>query len=124
MLGEDIEDDRGSVNYLDLDRVFKCTPLAGCELGVGNNSVCAFCADDGGKFFYFSASEIRRWVGVGLALQQPVKHLRSSGLTQRRKLLQGIFRIGLLPTRVNPDDHNLFESNLTVFNLGDVFEFG
>jgi hypothetical protein len=124
VLGEDIEDHRGPVNHLDLDGVFERAALARGELGVCNNSVCPNGHDDLVKFLDLSATKIGGWVWVRLPLKHTVEHNRSCRLAQRSEFLHRILCVFLVPLGIDPNQYDILDTELAVFDLGDIFEFG
>ena len=122
VLAKDVEDDGRAVNYLNLHHVFECASLARRELGIGYDRVSADGFDDVAQVFYFSAPEISSRVGIRSTLQYSIEHLRAGRLTESGKLTQRVLGIFLSALRIDTDQHDLLEPELSVFDLSDVFE--
>ena len=57
-------------------------------------------------------------------MKNAVEHFRTGGLTERRQLAQAVLGIRRGTLRIHANEHDLFESQLAILNLGNVFEFG
>jgi hypothetical protein len=123
MLGKDIEDDGRSVNHLDFDSILESTALAGRKLSVGHDGVSALGKNDGRKFFDLAPAEVGRGVRIGFALKEPIENLRTCRFTKCSKFFQRVFGVNLVTARINANNDDLLESDLAVFDLGDVLEF-
>jgi hypothetical protein len=64
VLAEDVEDDGGAVDDLDLDDVLERAPLAGRELGVGDDGVGADRGDEVAQLGRLAAADVGRRVGM------------------------------------------------------------
>src|SRR5690606_24155507 len=58
VLAEDVEDDRGAVDHLDLDDVLESTTLAGCEFGVGDDGIGTERGHDAAQFLGLALAEV------------------------------------------------------------------
>ncbi|MDF2493042.1 MAG: methylase RsmC, partial [Microbacterium sp.] len=124
MLAEDVEDDRGAVDDLDLHDVLEGAPLAGRELGVGDDRVGTGGRDDAAQLLGLPSSDVRRGIRVRAPLQHPVEHDRAGRLGESRELAQGVLRILLGTLGVHTDEHDVLQPQLAVLDLGDVLELG
>ena len=124
MLGEDVEDQRGPVDDLDLDPVLEVAQLAGRELAVADHGVGAGGLHDLAQPVDLAAADVRRGVGRLPALVERVEHLGAGGLGEQRELGHGV--LGVLDGAVgpDPDQHDPLEAQLAVLDLGDVLELG
>ena len=75
VLGEDVEDEGGAVDDLDLDDVLEGAALAGRELGVADDGVGALGDDDVAQLDGLALAQVGRGVGVGAALHDAGEHL-------------------------------------------------
>jgi hypothetical protein len=124
VLGKNVKNHGGSVDYFDLDSVFEGSALAGGQLCISHDGVGAFSANNGSEFFDLSTAKVCSRVRVGLALQKSVENFCARCFTECCELLEGIHGIELVSTGVNTNDDDLFESHLSVFDLRDVLELG
>ena len=124
MLAEDVEDDRGAVDYLDLDDILECAPLARREFGVGDHSVGAKRGDDVAELLGLASSEVGGGIRVRAALEDAIEHDGSGSLGERGELPKGVLGILLLTLGVDADKNDVLEPKLAVLDLSDVFEFG
>ena len=124
VLGEDVEDQRGPVDDLDLDLVLEVAQLAGGELAVADDGVGAGVLDDLVERLDLAAADERRRVGLLPALVDRLQHLGAGRLGERRELGQGV--LGVLGGALGPDadEHDALEPELAVLDLGDVLELG
>jgi hypothetical protein len=75
---------------------------------------------DVAKLASLSRSDVRGWVWLVTTLHNAVKDQRPSGLGERSKLAQrdlGVTDGALCP---DPDQHNAFEPDLPVLDLGNI----
>jgi len=124
MLAEDVEDDSGAVDDLDLDDVLERTPLAWGELAVDDHSVGAGCRDDATQLLGLALAEIGAGVGVRPALEQPVEDYRSGGFGEGEQLAHGVFGLDDEALAVDADQHDALDAKLAVLDLCNVFELG
>ena len=124
VLGEDVEDQRGPVDDLDLEPVLEVPQLAGRELTVADDGVGAGRPDDLADRLDLAAADVRRRVGALPALVDRLEHLRAGGLGEQRELGHGV--LGVLRRALGPDahEHHPLQSQLAVLDLGDVLELG
>jgi hypothetical protein len=124
VLSKDVEDDRGAVDDFDLDGIFERAALARRELGVGNNSVRSNSCDDLVKFLDLAAPEVGGGIRVGLSLKHAIKNNRTSRFAQRREFLHRIFGVFLVPLRIDTNENNVLNAQLSILNLSNVLELG
>ena len=124
VLGEDVQDQRGPVDDLDLELLLQLAQLPGRELAVGDDGVGA-----GGLHRLAQLGDLARAhegarVGVLAPLDEPVEDLGACGLGQAGQLDQR--GVGLTGGALGPhaDEHHAFEAQLPVLDLGDVGELG
>ena len=123
VLGEDVEDERDAVDDLDLDDVLESAPLAGGEFGVDDHGVGADAGDDIGEFGGLALAEVGTWVRLVAALDERVEDFGTGCFGQGCEFADRVLGFGLGGVPDAGED-DAFEADLTVFDLGDVFEFG
>ena len=124
VLGEDVEDQRGAVDDLDLGALLQVAQLRRGQLTVTDDRVGAGGEHHRAKIVDLAAADVRGRVGSGTTLDEPFEHLRTGGLGQRGELGQRVFRVG--DGAFGPDAHqdDPLQPQLAVFDLGDVGELG
>ena len=124
VLGEDVEDQRGAVDDLDLDLVLEVPELAGRELAVEDDRVGAGGAHDLGEALDLAAADVGRGIGAVPALVERVEHLGAGGLGEQGELGHRV--LGVLHRSVGPhaDEDDALEPQLAVLDLADVLELG
>ena len=124
VLGEDVEDQRGPVDDLDLEPVLEVAQLAGRELAVADHGVGAGRLHDLADAVDLAATDVRRGVGRLPALVDRLEHLGAGGLGEQRELGHRV--LGVLDGAVGPDadQHHPLEAQLAVLDLADVLELG
>ena len=124
VLGEDVEDQPGAVDDLDLDDVLELAQLTRAELTVADHGVGAVLDDHIAQLARLTGADVGRRVGLVAALHEPVDDDRARGLGQPRELLEAA--LGVVQRALGPDadQHHALEADLTVFDLGDVLELG
>src|SRR6201996_9504689 len=93
VLGEDVQDQRGPVDHLDLDHSLKAAQLAGAELAIADHRVRARRGHDPGELVRLARTDVGGRVDPATALDQAVEHDGTSGLGQAAELREGVFRI-------------------------------
>ncbi|SIG95934.1 Uncharacterised protein [Mycobacteroides abscessus subsp. abscessus] len=122
MLGEDVEDERDAVDDLDLDDILESAPLAGREFGVDDHGVGADGFDDLLELGGLAAAEIRSRVRLVAALDDRVEDFGACGLGEGSEFADRV--LGFVEGRVpQSGEDDALEPDLTVFDLGDIFEF-
>ncbi len=124
VLGEDVEDQRGAVDDLDLDDVLERAALARGELAVADDGVGALLDDDVAQLERLALAEPGRGVGLLAALHDALEHRRPGRLGEGRELAHGV--LGVVGGALGPDagEHDALEAQLAVLDLGDVLELG
>jgi hypothetical protein len=124
VLGEDVEDQRGAVDDLDLDDVLQGAPLGGRQLGVADDGVGALGDDDVAQFLGLARAQPGAGVRALAALDQTGEHRGAGRLGECGQFAQGV--LGVLRTPLGPHagQDDAFEPQLAVLDLGDVLEFG
>jgi hypothetical protein len=124
VLGEDVEDQRGAVDDLDLDDVLEGAALARGELGVTDDRVGALGDDDVAQLGGLALAEVGRGVGLAAPLDQAGEHLGPGRLGEGGQLAHRVLGVlgGALGPHRGQDDP--LEAQLAVLDLGDVLEFG
>ena len=93
VLGEDVEDQGGAVDDLDLDDVLEGAALARGELAVADDGVGALGDDDVAQLDGLALAEVGGRVGVGPALDDAVEHLGAGGLGERGELAHRVLGV-------------------------------
>lgn len=124
MLGEDVEDEGGPVDDLDLDDLLQRGELRGGEFTVADDGVGAGREDDLAEFLGLAGTDVGGRVGFVPPLDEALEDFRSGGLGQCGEL--GHAGFGLRRGSLGPDtdEHHAFEAQLPVFDFGDVCELG
>ncbi len=124
MLGEDVEDQRGAVDHLDLELLLQLAQLAGRELAVADHGVGAGVLDGVAQLVDLSGADVGGRVGPRPTLDEAGEHLGAGGLGEPGELLEG--GACLLGGALGPDsdEHDALQAQLPVLDLGDVGEFG
>src|SRR5699024_7055109 len=80
VLGEDVKEQRGPVDDLDLDDVLEGAPLGGCKFGINDDRVRAARLNDLAEFLGLARPQESPRIGLEATLDQAVAHLRPGGL--------------------------------------------
>ena len=124
VLGEDVQDQRGPVDDLDLHHALQPPELAGGKLAVADHRVGAHRGDDAGQLAGLARADVGRGVNTAAPLDQAVEHLGPRGFGQPAQLAQRILRAGQAAFGPHPDQHDPLEPQRTVLDLADVLQFG
>ena len=100
---------------------FSC---AGSQLAVADDGVGAGRQDDVAQLRGLARADVGGRVGFVAPLDQALEHLGARGLGQRRELGEAGVGVGGAAVGPDADQHDAFEAQLPVFDLGDVGEFG
>ena len=122
MLGEDVEDQGGPVDDLDLDDVLQAAALRRAQLAVADDRVGADRRHDAAQVLSLAAAEPGGRVRRLPALQDAVEHDAPRRLGQGREFAQGVLRVVGVPPVHNPTSTTSLEPQLPVLDLGDVLE--
>ncbi len=88
MLGEDVQDQRGPVDHLDLDDAFQLAQLPRSQLTVADHRVGAGRGDEVGQFGGLARAYVGGSVGAAAALGEAVKHLGAGRLGEGGEFAQ------------------------------------
>ncbi len=124
VLGEYVEDQRRTVDDLDLDLLLQRPQLRGRQLAVADHGVGAGVQHHRAQLVDLAAADERRRVRPGTPLDQALQHLRAGGLGQLGELDQRVLGVGDGALRPDADEDHPLESQLAVLDLGDVDQFG
>ena len=120
VLGEDVEDQRGPVDDLDLDDLLQRGELGRAEFTVADDGVRARGGDDVAQFGGFTGADIGGRVGPVATLDHAFEHLGACSLGQRRQLGEAGVGVGGAAVGPHADEHDAFQTQLAVLDLGDV----
>jgi hypothetical protein len=124
VLGEDVEDQRGPVDDLDLEHFSSWLSWP----GVSSPSQITVSAPVAATMSRISLALPEPDVGGGVRLVAPLadrlEHLRAGGLGQRRRARRATVGVDLGALGPHPDEHDALEAQLPVLDLGDVGELG
>ena len=124
VLGEDVEDQRGPVDDLDLGALLQVAQLGRGQLTVADHRVGAGGEHHRAEVVDLAAADVGGRVGPAAPLDQPFEHLRTGGLGQRGQLGEGVLRVGDRALGPDADEDHPLQPQLAVFDLGDVGELG
>ena len=124
MLRENVQDERGAVNDLDLHDVFQTAALRRRQLAVDNDRVSAGGHHYVAQFLGLARAQESPRIRLQPALDNTVQHLGAGCLGQRCQLPQGI--VGVVGRAFGPEtgEDNALQAQLPVLNLGDVLKLG
>ena len=125
VLGEDVEDQRGAVDDLDLDDVLELAQLAGRQLAVADDGVGAGRDHDVAQLARPCPSRCR-WPGragrgAGSARRAPREPAVSASAASSAREFSASCGRALGP---DADEHDPLEAQLAVLDLGDVLQLG
>ena len=92
--GENIEDDLGTVDDLQVENLLEIAKLRGSEVVVKDHQIRACRVRLRANFMHLAASQKRGRIGIGRALQRRSHHLGSGADSKFLQFPQGILRIG------------------------------
>ena len=124
VLGEDVEDQRGPVDGLDLELVLEVPQLGGRELAVDDDGVGAGCEHDLAQPVDLAASDVCRRIGLLAALVDRLQHLRACRLGQQGELGHRVLGVGHGALGPDTDQDDPLEPEFAVLDLADVLELG
>ena len=122
MLGENVEDDSGTIHHLHLGGILQRAALARRQVIVNDDGIRLVLRHDASQFAGLAGTDVRGRVRLDTMLQQTVAHHGARGLGKRgefpERFLGGALRG--LPTGPYADQHDTLESHFAVFDFGDV----
>ena len=121
---EDVEDEGGPVDDLDLDLVLQIAELSRAQLAVADHGVGPGRHHDLPELVDLPAPDERRRIGSLPALHQAVQDLGSGGLGEQPQLGQRVGGVGLGAVRPDPHQDHALQTQAAVLDLGDVVELG
>ena len=124
VLREDVEDQGGAVDDLDLDPVLQVAQLRRFEFAVADDGVRPGHLDDLCDLLDLAAADVGGGVGMRAALHEGLEHLGACRLGEQFELGHRVVDVLLGSARPDADEHDAFESELAVLDLRDVLEFG
>ena len=122
MLGEDVQDQRGAVNHLDLHHLLQCIQLRRTEFAIADHGVGSGRGHDLAQFDGLAGSDVGGRVGFVATLDDALEHFGAGGLSKRGQFGQAGVSIGRAALHPYPDQHHAFQPQLAVFDLGDIGE--
>ena len=124
VLGEDVQNQRGPVDDLDLDHLLQRVELGGTQFAVADDGVGAGGDHDLTQFLGLARPDVGGRIRLVAALDDALEHLGACGLGQGGQLGQAGVGVGGAAVGPHADQHDAFQAQLPVFDLGDVGEFG
>ena len=124
VLGENVEDEGRAVDDLGVHDVLEASALGGGQLLVNNDGVGLHRTHDLCQLTGLAGPQVGRGVGLHAALDDAVEHARTGGLRERGELTQRVLCLFFALHGAQAHEHDLFESHLAVFDLGDVLAVG
>src|SRR5690606_26682724 len=124
VLGEDVEDQRGAVDDLDLEAVLQVAQLRGAQLTVEDDGVGPGGVDHRTQLTDLARADVRRRVRLLTALQQAVENLRARRLGEQLQLGQRTLGVHRRPLGPHAGEHDALEAQLPVLDLADVGQLG
>jgi hypothetical protein len=124
VLGEYVQDQGGPVDHLDLDHAFKPPQLAGAELTVADHGVSPRRGHDPGQFRRLPRAHVGGGIDLAAPLDHALEHLRSRRLGEPAQLAQRVLGRRQGAVGPYPDQHDPFQAQRPVLDLGDIGEFG
>ena len=123
VLGEDVEDQRGAVDDLDLDDALERAQLAGRELAVADHGV-GTGRHDVGQFGGLARADVGRRVGRLRRWIRPSSTSEPAVSARRLSSPERVLRLARLPSAHTPISTTCSRRSGAVFDLGDVLELG
>ena len=123
VLGEDVQDERGAVDHLDLDHVLQLDQLAGGEFTVGDDGVGAGGLDDVAELGRLALTDVGGGVGLGTALGDAFQDQRTGGLGECGEFGERVVGVDLGSPGPHSDQDHTLQAQGPVLDLGDVGEF-
>ena len=124
VLGEDIQDQRGAVDDLDLHHFLQCVQLRRAELAIADHRVGTGRGDDVAQLDGLTGADIGCRIGFVAPLNDALQDFRAGGLGQGGKFGKAGVGVGGGSVHPHPHQDHTFQPQLPVFDLGDVGKFG
>ena len=124
VLGEDVQDQRGPVDHLDLELVLQVAQLRGGQLAVGDHRVGAERRDQVAQVGHLAGTDEGRRVRLLPPLDHAVQHLGTGGLGEQLQLGQRVLRVLGAALGPDADQQHPLEQQLAVLDLADVGQLG
>ena len=124
VLREDVQDERGAVDDLDLELLLQLTQLTRRQLTVADHRVRAGRLHHVAQLGDLAGADVRRRVRLVTTLHDAFEHLGTRGLGEAGEF--GHRGVGVRGRALgpHPDEHDPLEAQLPVLDLGDVLELG
>ena len=122
MLSEDVQNQRGSVNNLDLDNIFQAAPLGGGKITINNDCVCAIRSNKLSQFTSFTRPQISCGIRMRTFLDDTVEDLRTGCFSKRCQLTQRVLCFFFSSRGTQPYKHDLFKTDLAVLDFRNFFK--
>ena len=110
-----------TLTFTTFSSAFSC---AGAQLAVADDGVGAGGQHHLAQLLRLARADVGRRVGLVAALDQAFEHLGAGGLGERGELGEAGVGVGGAAVGPDADQHDAFEAQLAVLDLGDVGEFG
>ena len=123
MLGEDVENQRGAVDDLDLDGFLQRIELRGAQLTVADHGVGTGGQHHLTQLLRLTRADIGRRIGLVAALDEAFEHLRTGGLRERGEFGHACIDVRGAALGPHAHQHDAFQPKLAVLDLRDVGEF-
>ena len=124
VLGEDVQDQRGPVDDLDLEHLLQLVELARGQLTVADHGVGAGRGDDVADLGGLARADVGGGVRLVAALAHGLEDLGAGGLGQGGELGERAVGVDLRPLGPHADEDHALEAQLPVLDLGDVGQLG
>ena len=124
VLGEDIQDQRGPVDDLDLDHALQPAQLARGQLAVADHGVGADRHHDVRQLAGLARAHVGGRVDPSAPLDEAVEHLGARRFCQPAQLAQRVHRAGQAALGPYPDQHDPLKPQRPVLDLADVLQLG
>ncbi len=124
VLGEDVQDQGGPVDHLDLDDAFQAAQLARGELAVADHGVGTGRGHDVGQLAGLARTHVGSRVDPAAPLDETVEDLGAGRFRQPAQLPHRVLRAGQAALGPHPDQHDPLEPKCPVLDLADVLQLG
>ena len=124
MLGENVEDEHGPVNNLDVESLFQGDHLAGRKLTIADHGINIGGLNDIFELLDFTGTDVGAGVWPVAFLIQHVDNFGSGGLGEGRKFAHGGFDFGGGAFGPYAHQNDPFETEFSVFDVVSVVLVG